>query len=282
MTALGKTLVFFNLLFALITGWMMTVVYVTRTNWKKGQDEAVAETKSAFAMLRQEQDAAKQRKSEFEAAVQKLNSAIEAEKRLVAEQTARAGNEEKKRQDAEANSAKYLAASQGSTTEIVRLQRERNQMYEQLKVLNETIAKVNKDNADLTTKETYSRLRADSLERERSDLQERFNTASARLEELRARVGPSVAGAQPNPPRAPSISTAGKVTGVADTLASFSLGSDNGLVVGHILQVYRTNEYLGTLTVSRLEPHAGVGAFEPAGRGKKVKIGDSVDTKIIR
>ena len=75
---------------------------------------------------------------------------------------------------------------------------------------------------------------------------------------------------------------------VSGNLAQISLGSDNGIEQGHILQVYRLGArasdavYLGTLTITRTNPHEAVGTFEPAGRGKTIAKGDRVDTRILR
>jgi hypothetical protein len=90
---------------------------------------------------------------------------------------------------------------------------------------------------------------------------------------------------QGSQPRIPAVEQIGKVTAVEDHLAVISLGSEHGLEAGHILQVYRTMpnvQYLGTLTINRVETHRAVGIFEPAGKDSTIKVGDTVDTKIIR
>ncbi len=88
------------------------------------------------------------------------------------------------------------------------------------------------------------------------------------------------------PPSTPAKNDlTGKVTSVADNLAVFSLGSDHGVEVGQVLQVYRTTpvaQYLGTLTITRAETHRALGMFQPAGRNASIQVGDTVDSKIVR
>src|SRR5262249_23168734 len=152
--------------------------------------------------------------------------------------------------------------SQAGTQEINRLQLERNAMADQLKKLNDDYARVTKDLADTTSRETYNRLRADALEKDLVALREEHGTLRKRYEEMRAQWRAGNGGAQQNPPRVASIETSGQVTGVvAGNLAQISLGSDNGLEQGHILQVFRLGKnpndatYLGTLTITRTTPH---------------------------
>jgi hypothetical protein len=78
----------------------------------------------------------------------------------------------------------------------------------------------------------------------------------------------------------------GKVTGVSDQgLVQISVGSDGGLTTGHTLDVYRidpdnprASQYLGKVTLLRVEAKAAVGRFTEAARGRKAAVGDDVAT----
>src|SRR5580704_4792069 len=133
MTALGKTLVFFNLLFSLVTGGLIVMVFVTRTNWKEGMDKALAEAKAARAeavSMKNQRDAqiaeaANQSKKEQDR-IRELNTQISAKDAQIATLTQQG---EASRRDA----AEQLAISQSQSQQIARLQQERNQKDEYLK-----------------------------------------------------------------------------------------------------------------------------------------------------
>ncbi|HLW66511.1 MAG TPA: hypothetical protein VKS79_14450 [Gemmataceae bacterium] len=85
-------------------------------------------------------------------------------------------------------------------------------------------------------------------------------------------------------PKPPQDGTKGTITGVADNLATISVGSDQGAKVGQIFQVYRlgpTPAYLGTLKITNVETHRAAGKFTPATKNATMKKGDTVDSKVI-
>jgi predicted nucleic acid-binding Zn-ribbon protein len=286
MTALGKVLVFFNVLFALVTGGLIVVVFLTRTNWRLGMEAAQQETKAARAALESERSAATQKRLDYEAEIRRLQEEISRLNTVILGKDVEIAGEKKKYNEARAESMKAAEISNAASAEIARLQTERNQMSVQLNTLNEQLVQTARELAETTARETFHKLRADSNERELASLKDELASVRRKYEELRARV-PATAtlAVVPNAPRAPSIETSGRVTGVAGNLASISLGSDNGIEQGHVLQVYRMGAnplYLGTLTVTRTEPHRAVGTFEPAARGRTIAVDDRVDTRILR
>jgi hypothetical protein len=288
MTALGKTLVFFNLLFALVTGGLIVQVFLTRTNWKIGFDAAVAESKAAQANLKAEQSIAKQRAAEMDAQKKKLEETIVVLQRDIVGLKEEANNAKNAREQAVAAQRVEIVNSQAASQEIDKLRTERNQMQVQLAQRNDRIAKLETDLAGVNAKETYARIRADLTEKdienkkvELADLTRQVGEMRAELQSLGALRSKSAS----MKPRIPTVEQVGKVTSVAENLAVISLGSDHGLEIGHILQVYRTApdvQYLGTLTVNKVETHRAAGLFQPSSRNMVVKVGDTVDTKILR
>src|SRR6266436_5372287 len=73
MTALGKTLVFFVLLFSVIAGGMMAMAFVTRTNWKIGYDNAQTEVNTLIAAQKAEREKFKTLKEAYEKRIEDLN-----------------------------------------------------------------------------------------------------------------------------------------------------------------------------------------------------------------
>jgi hypothetical protein len=76
----------------------------------------------------------------------------------------------------------------------------------------------------------------------------------------------------------------GTITGAAENLVTISIGSDQGVKVDQIFQVYRLMPdpaYLGTLKITNVESHRAAGRFTPATKNAKIKKGDTVDSKVI-
>jgi RNA polymerase sigma factor (sigma-70 family) len=76
----------------------------------------------------------------------------------------------------------------------------------------------------------------------------------------------------------------GKVTAVQDSLATVSIGADDGINKDSILYVFRLQPrptYVGTLQVLTTRQRDAVGLFKPAGRTAKIEKGDHVATKVF-
>ncbi len=80
MTALGKILVFFNLLLAMVTGGLIVQVYLTRTNWKTAYDARVVEATAANDALKGEKNVGRFNKDAFDRKLAELEAEIGAEK----------------------------------------------------------------------------------------------------------------------------------------------------------------------------------------------------------
>jgi hypothetical protein len=58
-----------------------------------------------------------------------------------------------------------------------------------------------------------------------------------------------------------------------------SIGSDDGLKVGHSLDVYRGNQYLGRIVIKKTNPDRAVGQVKKELQRGQIKRGDRVTTK---
>src|SRR6266849_1599561 len=126
MTALGKVLVFFNLLFALVTGGLIVMVFLTRTNWKNGMEAAILETKAAQATAKAEIAQKQQEMAAFANTKKQLEQEIANLNINIAGKTVEINNEKAKAEAARKNEREQLAASEAASKEIARLQQERN------------------------------------------------------------------------------------------------------------------------------------------------------------
>jgi hypothetical protein len=74
----------------------------------------------------------------------------------------------------------------------------------------------------------------------------------------------------------------GVVTGVNESkgLVEISLGSDEGLKKGHVLQVYRGNLYLGQIILREVNTDRSVGDIDKKLQRGRIQKGDNVTTKL--
>jgi hypothetical protein len=66
----------------------------------------------------------------------------------------------------------------------------------------------------------------------------------------------------------------------ASDLIEVSIGSDDGLKPGHVMQVYRGNTYLGQITIRTTGPDRAVGQIDKRYQRGKIQKGDNVTTNL--
>jgi hypothetical protein len=72
----------------------------------------------------------------------------------------------------------------------------------------------------------------------------------------------------------------GVVLEVSDKdLLEISIGADDGLKIGHTLDVYRGNQYLGRIVIKKTNPDRAVGQVKKELQRGQIKRGDRVTTK---
>jgi uncharacterized protein with GYD domain len=75
----------------------------------------------------------------------------------------------------------------------------------------------------------------------------------------------------------------GLVTSINERdLVEISLGADDGLQAGNILDVFRRDQYLGQVRILRTEPNRAVGQVVRESRQGIIREGDHVTTKLSR
>jgi hypothetical protein len=280
MTYVGKILVFVIMVFAVIFLGISTVVFSTNTNWKEATTKerqkvqeltkSVSGANDRVAAAQKDLEAAKKA---HEAEVKKLNDQIVVLQGQITNAQAQAtaarndlGITQKNMQVAldEANSRK-------AETDQLRVQK----------------AAVEKQASDFKIRQT-------ELMDKIRELQRMLDTAKSNATDLRDRVAryssllrskglsddiSQVKGQESPPP------VEGEVLKVTQNrLVELSIGSDDGLVPGHILYLYRTKpraEYLCKVKITAVDPDQAVG--EVVGKtvqGKKIQEGDSVSSSI--
>ena len=298
MTAVGKALAIFNLLFSMVLCGLIVIVYSTRTNWKNEYEKARNLAQVAEAAYKAE-------KNQHE-------NDIKGKDVLLAEANAERDAYRKKWDDAE-NDKKLLVkqrddalANHGSETtnnklvneELVAIRKEREDLVKDRQMREGQIVK-------LQGEVNEQRKLSANLETQNRSYLQRVDRMLARVEEvekenraLKSQLGSTATASNQNnqrpssvlnPPPEPAPSgVRGTVTSVAGNgLTQVNIGSDVGLRPGNTLDVYRLDPvnpaasvYLGKLTIQRVNPKAAVGQFQALNRIKLPREGDVVDSSL--
>jgi hypothetical protein len=289
MTVLGKILVFVNLLFSLITGALIIMVFVARTNWKAGFEELNKKYQAQTAIIRAREDEVAdttKRKEQVEAALAKSQADLDkAGKDAVAAQTA---------ENALRVQAENRARAAETTLEAAVAEKERRQKeVEALKVVN---ADKEKKLSELETQIKDFRDRAVNAEISYKAALERNGLLLAQLEKVdrenqqlrnsQAVVGAAGGGAGLSQAgQAPPDDLKGSILAVDSKsgLLSVSLGTDSGLKVGNTLVVYRLEpkpEYLGKIRIVDANFKYAVARPVEGLLASQLKPGDTVASRV--
>jgi hypothetical protein len=274
MTILGKILLFFVLILSLIWTGLTVNAYVTRTNWandaKKWKEQAELAKQSADYQRKLAEDtrnAAAAQIATLQTTITTLKGNFDAQAKAAAE--ARQQLAQKQDADMAADpTAKLLQAN------IAKLQKQVDLLQASLntmeKTANEALVAAEKAKGDLV-KATIDR---DASQRRADELQEIVFNQRDQLDLIRR--GDRGANSRVAPPD----DFRATVTKVDGDLVEISLGANAKLQRGAVLSVWRTGKYLGSLTITSVDPFGAVGQFSPpAGQARVTdppKAGDTV------
>jgi len=281
MTLLGKTLTFFVLLFSVITGGMMAMAFVTRTNWRTGYENAQNEVTVLIAAQKAERDQFKTLREKYEKDLADAKTAFDTANTKITGLEANLKNQEQKVADLVKNANTEAVNNQAATRQIDALSQERNQLKDQQTALNNQILRLQKDFVTASNNETQATLTAGKYRDQNQALMMEVEKLRAQLAYLKARGIEPPSGTLKSPP----AEVRGTVTGVEGSIATTSLGKDHGVNAGDELQVFRLDPqpvYLGKLRISIARDHDSVGTFTPASPRMTITKGDTVDTKVLR
>jgi len=283
MTALGKILAFFVLLFSLVTGGMIVVVYLTTTNWKKAHEKLFAEHNAAVAAMKAEQEKAKRDRDGLEAVIQRMQAQVEADKKEVLGLQTQIKDKDKQIADQEAKAKVETTNSETATNEITKLKNERDQMNGIITDRNTRILTLEKDIVDFRNRAVQAEINYKEALRKIENLQLAIEDKNKQLDDYKSR---GIQLSKANQPQTPEVEVKGQVVEVEPTgrFAEISLGRNHELKEGDVLQVYRLTPapvYLGTLKIQRADVNKSAGLFTPANRNARIMKGDTVDTEVL-
>jgi hypothetical protein len=318
MTTVGKVLVFFNLVFSLVVGWLIIQVWTASTNWRdayqKQKDATDIAEKSETAMKDDRQRMLNDRVAmdqEIKAGagapgftwsdlanikegddakekIRKVQNALVAAKKDLDAKNTEITNLAKKVQTAEEESAKHAAVAKAAEIEVARRQADVEKMRGTL------VAEVQK-NLDLVKAAAKDRDEANAariqlkatLDRN-TRLEEQLQETAKDLARVKANLGTTTAqqagrGGKNPPPEM----IEGKVAMIDNSgLIKLTVGSDRGLQRNHTMEAFRLgsgpnqSRYLGTLRIIEVGPNEAVA--QPMGKmNEPLRPGDLVASRIF-
>ena len=282
MTTMGKILVFVNLLFSLLTGALIIMVFLTRTNWAKGFDEANRDLErmranyANLAVVKAEGEAEKTKQiDDYKQKYEEANN----DRKLKVEERDDAKN---KMQEAMGRLNVEQLAAQKATSVVEAMKVEIKSLDERLAESQKLIRELGLQNKDYKAETIKSRTELQSaLDRNKQLLEQLVE----RDRKLAAVTGEQAAKAGRDAPNPPPDDVHGRVVSTDDAAGwiTINLGSDSGLSKGNTLEIYRLKPrptYIGTLRVFDVRPNEAIGKLTGTGARGKVQKDDEVASRI--
>jgi len=287
MTALGKILIFLNLVFALLMGILIIQVYATRTSWRGAFERTsgfLTVSEANVKTLRADIDDVKKKKDDEIKAVQ---GDLAKEKAEVQRQQGLVAQADKQLQAERANHQQQRDNAGVSNAELERRQQETRALTAELNKSNATNAELQKQGKQLQDEKMQAVINYNSEHDRNVRLLENMRQTSQKLELAEKKLqnlGSGVTVAESRNPPPEDVEGIILDTDAKTGLVTISIGSDHGISVGNTLEVFRTKpepKYLGTIRIVDAQAHQAVGRLTAAPRYGALAKGDIVASKIM-
>jgi len=282
MTFVGKILVFVIMAFALVFMGISTVVFSTTKNWRvetQAQQKKVSELSKKLQDAQASVDASKKdldnAKGNYELLAKQLNDKIkllEDQNTSAQQQITQARTEVA---DAQTNAKTALLDADAR-------RKETNQLRDQKSAVEKQANEYKLAQAELNDKIRELERVLETATKNNADLRDRVAKFSTLLRQNNISTDVSrVTGTETAPPVVGEV----KRVDPSNRRVEISIGSDDGLAVGHELYLFRQvprPEYIGKITIISVEPDQAVGRIAGPGtyQGKKIQEGDIVSSTI--
>jgi len=278
MNQLGKILVGVLCVMSIILMALAVVVFSTQHNWKtisEAQNKEIKTLSEKNTQLGSDKTALEQQKNELKLSLQQQidklsvkNADLEKENAQLKEEMdgfhASSDNAVKNAESTQQNLTNLYAQWAKLGEELSSAQMERQKIFADLVAANDRAQSLALDLATLT--KTNQTLAKD------------YANARQLLDKLNYTLDPTAY--TKIPPRVQGTITEIRPTGMVE----LSIGSDDGILQGHRLHVYRENDgvasYLGVIEIVSTEPSKAVGRIIPELRNGNILRGDHVASKI--
>jgi|SRR5579864_5993197 len=282
MTFVGKILVIVIMVFALFFLAISTVVFSTATNWKTETEKQKATAKK----LQDDLSTAKAESTNLETELNNAKNNLKVEKGTWEAQKSTLEAQNKQFQGDITDQRKSLEVALQNTKIAVEEAEARKKETDGLR---EHLAAVQKQANEYKLHQTDLNDRIRILEREvevakhnNSDLRERVAALTTVIRKHNLPTDTERITRVDNPPV-----VEGEISRVdpRNSRVEITIGSDDGLVEGNTLYVYRTKQpepgYIGRIQLDAVDVDQAVGhVIDRTVQGKKIREGDNVTTKI--
>jgi chromosome segregation ATPase len=282
MTTVGKILVVLHLVLSIMFMAFAGAVFTAQNNWRAAEKKAATALAAANTKIRDMQAEFDKERADAAEKITKLtdnNTKLTGEKTALTTEVATLGLENKQlRKDVDQQ--RDLSAL--TTTEAVERKKEADlqrgvngelfQSREELvKKLNETEDKRFALDVTLTqVSEKYDQLLND------------FKTMKSYLASKNLTTDPKemIVQKAPPPPVEGIVTEVRKAEKSSRELVEISIGSDDGLVVGHKLTVFRGDKYVAEIRLTLVQADKAVGYIYTKAKNAVVTVGDTASTKL--
>lgn len=278
MTLVGKIFTMLILIMSIVFLSFSLMVFATHKNWK-----LIADNPNAPLGYRQQLDQEKTKKREADAQIERLRNELAQEQaarsQALAALRVRATRAE---DDLRTLQGQYdqLAAQHTNATEAAKTAQTRLEMLEEETTARREELRALQRDLDakfLTVVDLTDKL--NQAESQRQILEERNTEAANQIAQMKSVLDANGLTADALvahiPPRVD-----GHVLEVSGSdLVEISIGADDGLKVGHPLDIYRNNTYLGRIIIRKTGPDRAVGQIQKDLQRGQIKRGDRVTTR---
>jgi hypothetical protein len=287
MTAVGKILVFVNLVFSLVVGGLVIAIYTARTHWESEYNQlkaryqvAVASEKAAQNATAEAQRAADGRVAEVEAKRTRLQTDLET-------QIAANTNLQKENSRLLKETTKQGALSSAQLAEVQMRQSNVDKLRQSLKAETERNITLVAENTRLRGETVSAQVQAKAFKDISQRLEKQVQAMAIREAQSSKSVGGPIArrAGERNPPLE-NVEGLIRDLDSSGRLVTLTIGSDHGLSRGQTLEAFRLSpipsqsKYLGTLRIIEVRPTQAVA--EPTGRlAAPLQVGDRVASRIM-
>lgn len=291
MNIVGKMLVIFNLIFALVVGGFLIIDMATRLNWKKAYEALERELKVSrlanTTLLEKEKDLMAKLDDASKSLVrsdEKLLVDLDVERAKIVQFKIDIQVEQEKAKTADGQRQELLGNNN-------RLTQENKDLHELIKKKDEVIIGMENDIKNYRQEAFYHLGIAKSMQTRNETLLKQNRDLIKQLAQKDATPLATALSKDPNQPNPPPAFVKGEIENINfkegnPTLAQISIGSDHGLSAGHTLDVYRLTPkamYLGTMRLVDVYAKKAVGQMVEAGFSPtrpRIQIGDQVASEI--
>lgn len=284
MTTVGKILVVLHLVLSIMFMAFAGAVYTAQTNWRTAQVKALAD-------LTKEKTRSNDMKAEFDKeradTVQKISDLTNSVQKLSGQNTTLTAQvatldsdnkQLRKDVDQQRDMAALSSAEAIERKKEADLQRDKNS--EMFRSREELVKTLN----DTEDKRFALDVQLQQVSDKYEQLLNEYKIMKGFLASKELTTDPKqmVVQTAPPPPVEGLVTEVRKAEKSSRELVEISIGSDDGLVVGHKLTVFKGDKYVGEIRLTLVQADRAVGYVVPKSKGKNqtITVGDHVSTKL--